>query len=122
MATAKPLAISQITKKEGEALQTFIQRLLAELGQQVVQVILFGSKARGTSTTDSDVDLLILVKDEDRQLQRKISKISSQVDLDYDILLNTLLIADKRWKQMSKERFSLCRNVERDGINLFSHS
>lgn len=122
MVTAKSLAISQVTKKEGEALQTFIQRLLAELGQQVVQVILFGSKARGSSTADSDVDLLILVKDEDRQLQKTISKISSQVDLDYDVLLNTLLIADKRWKQMSAERFSLCRNVERDGINLFNHS
>lgn len=122
MVTTKPLALSQITKKEGEALEIFIQRLLAELGQQVVQVILFGSKARGNSTADSDVDVLILAKDEDRQLQRQISKISSQIDLDYDILLNTLLIADKRWKQMSKEKFSLCRNVERDGINLFSYS
>ncbi len=122
MVTAKPLAVSQITKKEGEALQTFVQRLLAELGQQVAQVILFGSKARGDSSADSDVDVLILAKDEDWQLQKTISKISSQIDLDYDILLNTLLIADKRWKQMSEERFSICRNVEREGILLFNRS
>ncbi len=122
MVTAKPLAISQITKKEGEALQTFVQRLLAELGQQVAQVFLFGSKARGDSSADSDVDVLILAKDEDWQLQKTISKISSQIDLDYDILLNTLLIADKRWKQMSEERFSICRNVEREGILLFNRS
>lgn len=119
MAAAKSLALSQVTKKENEALQTFIQRLQAELGQQIVRIILFGSKARGNSAADSDVDVLILAKNEDRQLQKAISKISSQVDLDYDILLNSLLIADKRWMQMSKERFSLCRNVERDGILLY---
>ncbi len=119
MVTAKPLALSQMTPKENDALQIFIQRLLAEQGRQIVEVILFGSKARGNSASDSDVDVLILAKSEDRQLQKAISKISSQVDLDYDILLNSLLIADKRWKQMSKERFSLCRNVERDGIRLY---
>ncbi|KAA0265025.1 MAG: nucleotidyltransferase domain-containing protein, partial [Chloroflexi bacterium] len=101
MVAAKPLALSQMTPKENEALQTFIQRLLAGQERQIVEVILFGSKARGNSTPDSDVDVLILAKTEDRQLQKAISKISSQIDLDYDILLNSLLIADKRWKQMS---------------------
>jgi predicted nucleotidyltransferase len=119
MVTAKPLALSQVTKKENKALQSFIQRLQDELGQQIVQIILFGSKARGNSAADSDVDVLILAKNEDRQLQKAISKISSQIDLDYDILLNSLLIAEKRWTQMSKERFSLCRNVERDGVLLY---
>lgn len=119
MVTTKPLALSQVTQTENEALQTFVQRLRAELGGEILKVILFGSKARGNSTPDSDVDVLILAKSEDRQLQKAISKISSQIDLDYDILLNSLLIADKRWMQMSKERFSLCRNVERDGALLY---
>lgn len=119
MVTEKPMALSRVTIKEHEALQTFIQRLVAEQGRQIVEVILFGSKARGDSASDSDVDVLILAKNESRQLQKAISKISSQVDLDYDILLNSLLIADTRWEQMSKERFSLCRNVERDGIRLY---
>lgn len=119
MVTAKPLALSRIAPKENNALQIFVQRLLAGHEQQIVEVILFGSKARGNSAPDSDVDVLILAKNEDRQLQKAISKISSQVDLDFDILLNSLLIADERWRQMSKERFSLCRNVERDGILLY---
>ena len=119
MVTTKPLALSQVTQTENEALQTFVQRLRAELGREILKIILFGSKARGNSAPDSDVDVLILAKSEDRQLQKAISKISSQIDLDYDILLNSLLIADKRWMQMSKERFSLCRNVERDGVLLY---
>lgn len=120
MAATQPLAINRITKKENDALQAFNQRLLSELGKQVRQVILFGSKARGDSAPDSDIDVLILAEEEGRQLRKTISKISSQIGLDYDVCLGALLIADKRWRQMSTERFSLCRNVERDGILLFS--
>jgi predicted nucleotidyltransferase len=114
------MAINRITKKEKDALQAFNQRLLTELGKQVQQVILFGSKARGDSALDSDIDVLILTDGENRQLRKTISKISSQIGLDYDVCLGALLIANKRWQQMSSERFSLCRNVERDGILLFS--
>jgi uncharacterized protein len=120
MVTAQPLAINRITKKESDALQAFNQRLLNELGKQVRQVILFGSKARGDSAPDSDIDVLILAEEEGRQVRKTISKISSQIGLDYDVCLGALLIANKRWRQMSSERFSLCRNVERDGILLFS--
>jgi predicted nucleotidyltransferase len=120
MGMAQPLVINRITKKESDALQAFNQRLLNELGKQVRQVILFGSKARGDSALDSDIDVLILTDGENRQLRKTISKISSQIGLDYDVCLGALLIANKRWQQMSSERFSLCRNVERDGILLFS--
>jgi predicted nucleotidyltransferase len=119
MVTAQPVALSRITKNENDALQAFIQRLLTELGEQAQQVILFGSKARGDSAPDSDIDVLILADDENRQVRETISKISSQIGLDYDICLAVLLIANNHWRQMSIERFSLCRNVERDGIALF---
>jgi len=113
------MVINKITQKENEALRAFNQLLVSQLGKQVLQVILFGSKARGDSALDSDIDLLILAEDENPQLRKTISKISSQIGLDYDVCLGALLIAQKRWEQMTSERFSLCRNIERDGILLF---
>ena len=120
MVTPQSMVVSRITRNENAALRAFVQRILGELGAQVRQVILFGSKARGDSNADSDVDVLILTSEEDRHLQERINIIASQVSLDYDILFNPLLIAKDRWTQMANERFSICRNVERDGITLFS--
>ena len=120
MVTAQPMVIDQITQTENAALRIFIQRVLDELDAQVFQVILFGSKARGDSNADSDVDVLILANEENRRLQETINIIASQISLDYDVLFNPLLIAEARWRQMSSERFSVCRNVERDGVTLFS--
>jgi len=119
MVTAQSMVVDRITKNENTALWKFIQRILDELGTQVLQIILFGSKARGDSNADSDVDVLILANEENRRLQERINIIASQISLDYDVLFNPLLIANVRWAQMMDERFSICRNVERDGIILF---
>jgi predicted nucleotidyltransferase len=120
MVAAQSMVVGQITKNENAALRTLIQRILAELGAQVSQIILFGSKARGDSNADSDVDVLILASEENRRLQERINIIASQISLDYDVLFNPLLIANTRWTQMMNEKFSICRNVERDGIMLFN--
>ena len=122
MVAPQLLVVDKVTKTESAALQGFIQRVLEELGAQVAQIILFGSKARGDSNTDSDVDVLILAKEENRRLREIINVIASRTSLEYDVLFNPLLIAEARWGQMSQERFSVCRNVERDGIMLFNRS
>ena len=122
MVTAQSMVVDQITKNENTALRTFVQRILDELNTQVFQIILFGSKARGDSNADSDVDVLILANEENRRLQERINIIASQISLDYDVLFNPLLIAKDRWTQMVNENFSICRNVERDGILLFNRS
>lgn len=119
MVTAQSLVIDQITRNENAALRIFVQQILNELGGQVSQIILFGSKARGDSNVDSDIDVLILASEENRRLQEQINVIASRASLSCDLLFNPLLIAEARWMQMSRERFSICRNVERDGILLF---
>lgn len=120
MVTTQSMVVNHITQNENAALRTFIQRIMDELGAQILQIVLFGSKARGDGNTDSDIDVLILANQENRRLQERINIIASQVSLDYDVLFNPLLIAKDRWTQMANERFSICRNVERDGVTLFN--
>ncbi len=42
---------------------TYLITLLGEKGIDVQKIIIFGSYARGTATTDSDLDLVIISKD-----------------------------------------------------------
>lgn len=44
-------------------LNTFIDLIRQALGDQVISVVLYGSVARGTARPDSDVDLLLIVRD-----------------------------------------------------------
>ncbi len=46
-----------------EALSRFEQSLLKKFGDNLISLVLYGSVARGTAKEESDIDLLIILKD-----------------------------------------------------------
>lgn len=44
-------------------IEEFVRLLLAEFGDRVASVLLFGSVARGTARPDSDVDVCVVIRD-----------------------------------------------------------
>ena len=119
MVTARKLDLSQqLTRTEQTSLRAFVRKLNEQLGNEVVKVVLFGSKARGNSDIDSDIDVLVLVKEENRSLKDLIILIASRVSLDHDVLISPRTIGYDRWQRMGEECFSLYRNISRDGILL----
>lgn len=52
-----------LTRKERIALEAFQDYLLSKYLDQIERIVLFGSKARGDSTSESDVDILVVVGD-----------------------------------------------------------
>ncbi len=121
MVTAAQLPVSLVADEQ-KAIHILLEKLVELHQGEVQQVILFGSKARGDFNADSDTDILILVNHETWGLRNSIWSLAAQVELSFDVIFNVQVIGVERWHQMSLERFSLCRNVERDGITLFSRS
>lgn len=107
---------------EQTAIHSLLKKLIELYSDEIQQVILFGSKARGDSGVDSDIDVLVLVKNEGWDLRNAIWSLAARVELDYDVIFNVQVIGIERWRRMNLERFSLCRSVEKDGVILFSHS
>ena len=109
---------NSLTAQEQAAIQAFLQRLHQHYGQTLQQTVLFGSKARGESEPDSDIDILIIVNEESWPLRDAISVIAARVSLEYGVLIGPRVIGQKRWQRMERERFALYENVAREGIPL----
>jgi len=113
-----PRDLSGLLPNERSAVQTFIARLHAQFGERIARMVLFGSKARGDSGPDSDIDILIVADSVDRQVEAQISHLASEVDLEYDVLLNTHLLTRERWEDYTRRQAAFWLNVQRDGIEL----
>ena len=79
-----------------------IQGLLSILSTQAIQIVLYGSVARGTADPDSDIDIDLIV-----DLNLKYDKVFSVVDINQDTYL--------KWKNVTP----FYQNVDREGIVLW---
>ena len=99
-----------------QALQQFVAYLYSTVSGEVKHIALFGSKARGDSQRGSDIDVLVILQSEDRELRRKIIRQAARISLEYDVLLSPRVIGAERWNEM--RGFSLYQNVEKEAADL----
>ena len=60
------------TETEQQGLEGFKAALQSLRGENLVSLRLFGSRARGDASEDSDIDVLVVVQKKDRKLCRRI--------------------------------------------------
>ena len=106
----------KIQKRFQEPLSEFVKVALEKYGEKIESIILFGSVARGEGKGDSDIDILIVTKEEDFRLRRAL------IGIAFDILLETEEnISVKALSKDDFERhknFSFLRNVISEGVKV----
>ncbi len=84
----KSMRNTSLTMKERRAVREFSKRIKASLKTQLLTMLLFGSKARGDSTDESDIDIFLLVKKNNVSVSSKVSKITADIYWEYDVILS----------------------------------
>jgi len=102
-----------------------IQPILHELkqglkelyGDRLVKLILFGSHARGEANPDSDIDLLIVLKNNISQFQeiRNMSELRVRMLLEHDELVSIIPMSEEDFRTRN---VALLRNIRKEGIEL----
>lgn len=114
------MPIDNVNFKEKQALKEFRDLLLKDLPNQIAQMILFGSKARGGSHKDSDIDVLIVTNwdQTDKKGRRKIVGGATDILLKFDDVLISPKIKTEQEFQHSCS--PLVQNIKKEGIMLWS--
>ena len=81
-----------------ESIKNVVEQLAAEMkrtiGENLKRVILYGSCARGDFSSDSDIDVMILldISQSDLPLAReKVMDAANRLDWDYDVVLTPVV-------------------------------
>ena len=107
-----------LTENETRALQEYLHRLLAQQGPEVVEVWLFGSKARGDFDSDSDLDVLVILSNGNHRSRDLVRLTAARVSLEDDVLINTHVLSQEQWRCLADQQTPYWQNVRRDGVLL----
>ena len=107
----------KLVQKERYSILETAQALKSDL--PVTRVILFGSKARGSSEADSDIDLLVLTHcPVTSKLRQAISYRLADINLCNDVLLTSVVVSEQEWANGLIRHTLIHSEVERDGCEI----
>lgn len=93
------------------------EKIKESFGDSVEKIILFGSYARGEHCAESDIDLLVVVKDDSiRDIEDDIRKIVYSFIPIAGRLISVKIVGAEKYAKMKKLNLSFILSVEREGI------
>lgn len=117
MSTQQNLKKINLKDNERKALQELKERLLKKYPE--VEIILYGSKARGDFDKESDIDLLILVKSiVNSRLEEEITHITFDIELNYDVVFGKIIENRDFWNMPLAKLMPLHLNIDKEGVPL----
>lgn len=110
-----------LTPGERAGLMTFIARLQQRYGDDLLRVVLFGSKARGDFDAESDLDVLVVVRDGDYwQRWYEITDLTTQLLLETGVNISALVRDEARYQWWVTHHAPIYHSIHRDGVELWT--
>jgi len=112
--------LNRTASRDATALQAYVRALQGRFGARLVDVLLFGSQARGDAADGSDVDVMVIL---DRPTENDLSEargLAFDIWLMHGVLLSVRAFSRRGWQELGAMHSLFYRNVTRDGISLLS--
>lgn len=117
--TSRMQASVLLTEQERRLIEAFVDKVRARFDQQLVSMILFGSRARGEASPDSDMDIAVILIEVNADTRQVIRNLAVEVWLETGIYLSTRVWSQRHWVTMAELQTSLYLNIAREGLELF---
>jgi len=78
----------------------------------------FGSKARGEATPESDIDVMIEVEDYNPAVESAIDELVFKINLEHDCFISAVIFGRRELEEVPLGESPLYRVIEREGIKV----
>src|SRR6266498_3780773 len=101
----------------GKILKKLKKELMQIYGDQIHSILLYGSRARGDERPDSDIDILIVLKNEFNysEMLRLSSDLAASLSLENDVVISRAFVTEK---QFEHRQTPFLMNVRREAVQV----
>ncbi|MBI5050267.1 MAG: nucleotidyltransferase domain-containing protein [Nitrospirae bacterium] len=100
--------------------KTAVSKLKETLTEKfnLLDFCVFGSKARGDSSPDSDIDVMIEIEDYNPAIESAIDDLVYKINLTYDCFISTIIFSKKELEEGPMRESPIYKVIEKEGIRI----
>lgn len=99
---------------QDKKLKNFIDQLRKRFGRNLKKIILFGSRARGDHSNESDYDLLLIFEKVTPEMKKYVDEIEDEMLFSQGALFSTFLFTPEELEEREFEPFIM--NATKEGL------
>jgi len=108
----------KLTREERAWLNDYRKAIEEKHPGVVQEMLIYGSKARGQAHAESDLDVLLVIKNEVGGLKKKLRRIGYLLAATSNVFPSILAYTQEEWESRRKNRSSFRQAVERDAVRV----
>ena len=108
----------KLSVKEKEILEEFRRKIKDKYPDDIQDVLVFGSKARGDANKESDIDIIVVILSEDWKKGDEIREIGYELDEEIGYKLSIQVIPKSHIDYLRQNNFQFIKNVERERVTI----
>jgi predicted nucleotidyltransferase len=108
----------KLTQQERAWLDDYRKAIEEKHPGVVREMLIYGSKARGQPHAESDLDVLLVVRNEDGRLKRQLRRIGYMLAATSDVLPSIIAYTQEEWESRRKSGSTFRQAVERDAVRV----
>ena len=108
----------QLRSEEQAWLDAYREDLNKKHPGTVQEMLIYGSKARGQAHAESDVDVILIVKNDAKALKRELRRVGYLLAAKTEALPSILAYTQDEWESRRQSGSSFRKAVERDAVRV----
>lgn len=107
--------IEEKRKKQLDELKNMLDELL---GSETFKLILFGSRARGDYSEESDLDVAVIVRGLTREMKNRILETIAEIELESLLPISAIVFSEDEFNHLKKRERRIAIDIDKEGLHL----
>ena len=107
-----------LNQQEQQAVKAFVSAIRESLKGQLIETKIFGSKVKGDYSQDSDIDILIVLKERSKTVIDTLYEKLLDIELEYDSKISLTIFSQAEYRHNVDAHTPFMESLANEGVAL----